>query len=74
MREYNIGESIKHMETIDNVGEKMDKDDEFRDDYDHCYECTGYGDNYSFDDDGELVCNCGDCPYNQVWHDDDEID
>jgi len=52
----------------------MDREDKLCDDYDRCYECTGYGDNYSFDDDGELVCNCGDCLYNQVWHDDDEID
>ena len=44
----------------------MDKDDEFREDYDRCYECTGYGDDYSFDDDGDLVCNCNDCPFNPV--------
>jgi hypothetical protein len=37
--------------------------DEFYDDY--CYECTGYGDDYSFDSEaGEYVRNCDDCPYN----------
>lgn len=35
-----------------------------QDDYDPCYECGGYGDDYSFDEDGELVSNCPDCPFN----------
>ena len=26
-----------------------------------CYECTGYGDDYYYDDDGELVCACDEC-------------
>lgn len=33
-----------------------------------CYECSGYGYDYSYDDDGELVSNCDDCllnPYNE---------
>ena len=34
------------------------------DDYDWCYECTGYGDDYGYDEDGELVSNCDDCPNN----------
>ena len=29
------------------------------DDYDYCYECGGYGDDYYYDDDGNLVCACG---------------
>lgn len=33
---------------------------------DRCYECTGYGDNYSYDEDGELVSNCPDCPWNSA--------
>lgn len=33
-------------------------------DLDHCYECHGYGDDYYFDDDGELVSACDDCPFN----------
>ena len=32
--------------------------------YDYCYECTGYGDDYYIDDDGELVCACMECPFN----------
>jgi len=39
--------------------------------YDHCYECSGLGDDYSFDDDGELVSNCTDCPFNPSRNDDD---
>jgi len=34
------------------------------DDYDWCYECTGYGDDYRIDEDGELVSNCEGCPNN----------
>lgn len=30
-------------------------------DQDWCYECTGYGDDYSVDDDGHLVSNCDNC-------------
>ena len=31
---------------------------------DCCYECTGYGDDYYFDENNELVCACDDCPFN----------
>lgn len=31
---------------------------------DHCYECSGYGDDYSLDESSELVCNCDTCPCN----------
>ena len=30
----------------------------------HCYECSGYGDDYSFDENGEMICNCKSCPFN----------
>lgn len=30
-------------------------------DYDVCYECTGYGDDYYIDDNGELVSACEEC-------------
>ena len=39
------------------------------DDYDVCYECTGYGDDYWINDDGELECMCSICPFNEVNHD-----
>lgn len=32
-------------------------------DYDVCYECGGYGDDYFINDDGELECYCPRCPY-----------
>lgn len=36
------------------------------DDYDYCYECRGYGDNYYYDaETGEGVYACDDCPYNR---------
>lgn len=37
-------------------------------DYDSeiCYECTGLGDDYHYDEEkDELVCSCDNCPYNQ---------
>lgn len=38
-------------------------------DDDRCYECTGYGDDYYLDDNGEWVSACDECPYNK--NDDD---
>lgn len=32
---------------------------------DRCYECTGYGDDYIYDEEtGEYVKACDDCPWN----------
>jgi len=42
------------------------------DELDYCYECTGYGDDYYVDDDGELICRCPECPFNPFR--DDEWD
>ena len=37
------------------------------------YECTGYGDDYIWDDEaGEYVSACGDCPFNDRRASDDE--
>lgn len=42
-------------------------------DYDDiCYECSGYGDNYFINDDGDLECRCNRCIYNFV--DDERYD
>ena len=41
--------------------------DEF--DLDWCYECTGLGDDYYFDEDGELVCACDECVCNPANRD-----
>ena len=40
--------------------------DKFKDDCDddYCYECTGYGDDYYEDENGEMVSACEDCPHN----------
>jgi hypothetical protein len=34
------------------------------DDYDHCYECGGYGDDYFINDEGELESACPTCLFN----------
>lgn len=41
------------------------------DDYDICYECSGYGDDYSYDDNGNLICNCDACPF-CPWTDEED--
>ena len=33
---------------------------------DRCYECTGYGDDYYMNENGELVSACDDCPFNTL--------
>ncbi len=35
-------------------------------DYNICYECEGYGNDYYIDDNGELVCNCDNCSFNPI--------
>lgn len=44
---------------------------------DYCYECTGYGDDYYYDEElDDFVYACDDCPYNDnnwedgYWRDD----
>lgn len=44
------------------------------DDADRCYECTGYGDDYVIDDDGELVRYCPECPFNPDREEEGEAD
>lgn len=48
-----------------------DSDVDLFDDWDWCYECGGYGDDYYIDDDGELVSSCDTCPYNPYNEEDD---
>lgn len=35
-----------------------------RENAERCYECSGYGDDYSFDENGEMISNCANCPFN----------
>lgn len=42
------------------------------DEFDYCYECEGYGDDYSVDENGELVHNCEtypNSPFRDDWDD-----
>lgn len=36
---------------------------------DFCYECTGYGDDYYEDENGNLVCACDGCIHNDYKND-----
>ena len=61
-----MGDEFESIESED-----FDNEDELEFDYDVCYECTGYGDDYRYDaETDDLVCNCDDCPYNPVNQDD----
>lgn len=52
-------------------GAKMDEDEYCEEsglddlDFDRCYECGAYGDDYRMDENGDLVSNCDDCPYSR---------
>ena len=37
------------------------------DDDDYCYECTGLGDDYYMDENGDWVSACSECPFNPMY-------
>lgn len=41
-------------------------------DFDYCDSCRGYGDDYKYDENGNLVPACDECPYNPYKYGDDE--
>lgn len=41
-------------------------------DYDYCDDCRGYGDDYTYDENGNLVSVCDECPRNPYGNEDDE--
>lgn len=45
-------------EDLDDFDDDWDDD---LDDDDYCWECSGYGDDYYTDENGELVCACSTC-------------
>lgn len=44
------------------------------DDFNYCYECGGYGDDYFLDEDGDLQYRCPECPFNPQNIDEDVCD
>ena len=40
---------------------------------DYCYECRAYGYDYRVDENGNLVSNCADCPFNEDRSEDEVI-
>lgn len=51
--------------TEEEMDEQLENYDPWDDD-DRCYECTGYGDDYYLNEDGEMVSNCTNCPWNSA--------
>lgn len=39
---------------------------EERENAERCYECSGYGDDYSTDENGNMISNCDNCPFNMI--------
>jgi len=35
-----------------------------RENAERCYECSGYGDDYGVGENGEMISNCDNCPFN----------
>lgn len=35
-----------------------------RENAERCYECSGYGDDYRTNENGEMISNCDNCPFN----------
>lgn len=64
-------DEVHHIDGMD-LCDECYQDYTMWDDYDYCYECQGYGDDYSFDDDGELVDNCTDCAFNPYRKENDD--
>lgn len=64
---------IHHVDDMDFCERCYEKYEDELERCDQCCECSGYGDDYSFDDNGELVSNCEDCPWNnfsaESWDD-----
>ena len=42
--------------------------------YDPCEDCKSYGDDYVYDDDGELIYKCEECIHNSWLMGDDKED
>ena len=54
------------MSKYDGMDVYDDDDCEDDDEWDYCYECSVYGDNYYEDEDGELVWRCPKCIMNPI--------
>ena len=44
-----------------------------KDYYDYCYECTGHGDDFYLNEDGEEICACDTCWVRLSENDDDDF-
>ena len=70
---YHTVKKIDRIEFMfDNFGEFPENNDDDWDNYNWCYECGGYGDDFHIDENGELASSCPGCPTNpnedDNWH------
>ena len=56
-----VMEYVSGMDYIDTDDVHESLKDEWND---YCYECRGYGDDYYFDENGEIHDRCSECAYN----------
>lgn len=68
MRIVHVTDANMYIVMMDNVQGWLTMDELY--DYDYCYECQGYGDDYYMDEHGEWVSACDDCPHNNAWRND----
>lgn len=54
--------SMNKKESVDYMDDDNYTYDDYID-YDLCDECQIYGDDYSFDEDGGIICNCLNCQF-----------
>lgn len=70
---YHTVKRIDRIEFMfDNFDEFPENNDDDWDNYNWCYECGGYGDDFHIDENGELASSCPGCPMNpnedDNWH------
>lgn len=59
---------MNNLDATNDVDYECEDEDilDHEDDYDICYECTGYGNDYFINDDGELESACHRCPFFEI--------
>ena len=61
---YGVETVMEYIDTLPRYKREEEISGDEWDDYDRCYECRGYGDDYIINDDGELESWCDHCGLN----------